>query len=180
MKKYRCVLSKVLNMSEFKILGKIDNDFETLDEIHADFKFCPDSNSVRPTEEMKEFKIGKIIEIKNDWYEFRDYILHSIFGLDYKEYKDGSKKVKYVENNKIINKEYVFVKQMFPYQVEGNHWVMWYPTEFQIKSDDEISKDIYYEVKNLVGSENFDFCWYINPTMTVKDFFHVQVFWDEL
>ena len=61
MKKYRCVF-RYLTMTEYKLLGRIDSDLETLDEIHADFKFCPDSNSVRPTEEMKEFKIGKIID----------------------------------------------------------------------------------------------------------------------
>ena len=168
------------NMTEYKLLGRIDSDLETLDEIHADFKFCPDSNSVRPSDEMKEYKIGKIIEIKNDWYEFHDYILHTVFDYDYKEYYEDGKKIKYVEFDKKIEKEYVFMKQMFPYQVEGKHWVMWYPVEYQIKSDEEISDDIYVELKEIVGSENFDFCWYINPSMTVREFFHVQVFWDEL
>ena len=167
-------------MTEYKLLGRIDSDLETLDEIHADFKFCPDSNSVRPSDEMKEYKIGKIIEIKNDWYEFHDYILHTVFDYDYKEYDKDGKKIKYVEFNKKIDKEYVFTKQMFPYQVEGKHWVMWYPSEYQIKSDKEISDDIFVELKEIVGSENFDFCWYINPSMTVREFFHVQVFWDEL
>ena len=125
---------------------------------------------------MKEFKIGKIIEIKNEWYEFQDYILHSVFNYDYKEYEEDGKKIKYVEFDKKIEKEYVFIKQMFPYQVEGEHWVMWYPTEYQVKSDEEISDDIYFELKEIVGSENFDFCWYINPTMTVKEFFMFRYF----
>ena len=77
---------------------------------------------------------------------------------------------------------FVFQKQMFPYLIhEGHHWVTWYATKEQEKSDEEVTADVNNELKKLTNSDDgFEFGWYINPKMTVPEFFHVQVFWKEV
>ncbi len=166
-------------MSKDNFLGKVDSDINVLDELNKTYDFCPNSNTIRPSEEKKEKKIEKIIQIKYDWYNIKDFISHTVFGLNFYEYiEDEGLVKKYVKYSDEINKKYVFIEQFFPYDVKGNHWVMWYPTRYQMKSDDEISEDIFLELSCIVKSNKFNFCWYINPTMTIPDFFHVQVFWD--
>ena len=166
-------------MFKDNFLGKVESDIDVLDKLHITYKFCPNSNMIRPRIDQKEIKIEKIIQIKYDWYNIKDFISHVVFGLKYFENIecDGSikKYVKYIDE---ISKNHVFMEQFFPYDVVGFHWIMWYPTRYQLKSDDDISEDIYNELIKIVKSENFNFCWYINPSMTINDFFHVQVFWD--
>jgi hypothetical protein len=43
-----------------------------------------------------------------------------------------------------------------------------------------INKIITKNLQNITGSDNFDFAWYKNPKPTIKEFFHVQVFWSKL
>jgi hypothetical protein len=58
---------------------------------------------------------------------------------------------------------------------------MWYGTKEQTRSEDEINNDIFIAISNhLQGNNEFNFAWYINPKMTVPEFFHVQVFWTQL
>ena len=92
----------------------------------------------------------------------------------------------------------VFQPCTFPYQVEngGQHYTLWFSSLLQEVNELEINKLIEENIKQLIafreqnidstsnesssGIKNieteFDYAWYINPKMTVPEFFHVQVF----
>jgi hypothetical protein len=126
-------------MFKDNFLGKVDNDINVLNKLYITYKFCPNSDTIRPTVEQKKLKIEKIIQIKYDWYNIKDYISHVVFGLQCFENieSDGSVK-KYVKYINEIPNNYVFMDQFFPYDIEGYHWIMWYPSRYQLKKDFEI------------------------------------------
>ena len=92
----------------------------------------------------------------------------------------------------------VFQPCTFPYQVEngGQHYTLWFPSLLQEVNELEINRLIEENIKQLIAFRDqhidstsnesaseiknieteFDYAWYINPKMTVPEFFHVQVF----
>lgn len=104
-----------------------------------------------------------------------------------------------------ISEEIKFVPNEFPYSTSGYHWVLWFGTKYQTVSDEKISEIIQGYLNDMVIKYNlqhrrlnfmeqessgrirddnlceefdYDFAWYINPKMTVPEFFHVQVFYN--
>ena len=66
---------------------------------------------------------------------------------------------------------------MFPYNVSNktNHYVIWY--SYNEVNEEQINNDITSQLKKILGNNNFDFVWYINPKKHMKSIFHAQVFW---
>ena len=158
---------------------KISSDLEELDAINAKWNFCPSAEQVRPTPELKEIKAQKLESISNEWKEFVDFIYHDVFECSYIEItlESGESRRTVPNRHRVIRMNRVFKAQMFPYQVSSNHSVMWYPDNTQRKTDEEITLDIETDLKRELNTDTFDFAWYVNPKMTVPEFFHVQVFW---
>lgn len=103
-----------------------------------------------------------------------------------------------VEDREVLPTVRLFKPNEFPYDItRGNHWVMWYATKEKSYSSEEISAHISESIVKILtdtdrsssdsassstdSSNNsldyYDFAWYVNPKMTVIDYFHVQVFW---
>ena len=169
---------QVLTSSD-RLASKISSDYEDLDSLHKTYKFIPDRDGVRPSPEAKEAKAEKLKELEGEWKDFVDFIYSSVFALPHIVTPDGKKTVPNRHKERMDRAAHVFQENYFPYLIkEGHHFVMWYATSEQKKSDEEITADIDEELKKITNSESdFQFGWYINPKMTVPEFFHVQVFW---
>jgi hypothetical protein len=58
-----------------------------------------------------------------------------------------------------------FLPNEFPYQVSGNHWILWFGTiEFDKTA---ITNRLTLLLQDYLGHDNFDFVWYENPKMTI-------------
>ena len=144
------------------MIGKIDPDINNLNILFEKFKWLPNEEKIRPTDNIlikKRIFIKSILDIN---MTFEEYIINIFF-----------------DKNK-FNQKY-FVKNSFPYNIEGNHYIMWYYKYDEIY-DDLINKDIYDNIFKIVKNNNFNFAWYENPKMSIpsKVLYHVQVFWIDL
>jgi len=74
---------------------------------------------------------------------------------------------------------YKFEVCRFRYQLHPStfHYIMWYTCDVESLSEEEITKDIKNNIYNIINSDDYSFVWYENPKMTIKDIYHVQVFW---
>lgn len=162
----------------------ISSDLTALDRLHVRFKWIPNSQRIRPSEERLTLKRAKLAEIEATWLTFTDYIRSTVFGephIDVVNQNGEQRKTTTTEmtaqSSSSLHK--FFVPNEFPYNlVQGNHWVLWYTVVGKPYSDREISADISQHLQELLhGSVHFDFAWYVNPKMTVPEYFHVQVFW---
>lgn len=123
-----------------------------------------------------EFKRATLQSIQTYWISFQDYILHSVFGKPYVTI--DCRRV--VLDRESIEGCMVFRDNEFPYNTQGHHSVLWYGTEVQPYGISEINEDIDREVRAAIGDDaDYDYGWYVNPKMTVPEFFHVQVFWEK-
>lgn len=76
---------------------------------------------------------------------------------------------------------WVFKPTKFRYNLPDctAHWILWntdYSMDWKPNSQ-EVTEVIFTLLYEHLGSDKFDFAWYINPKPTVTQFFHVQVFW---
>ena len=157
---------------------KIDSDPESLDSLYQNFDWIPNSLTIRPTENVLNKKLETLKEIDEKWMSLKDYILFKVFKLETKVICSRM----YVPDQTVLTTAPYFEVNEFPYNIgKGNHWVLWYGSPTQPHSDQIINDDIREAITTkLDGRTNFDFAWYINPKMSVPDFFHVQVFWIEI
>jgi hypothetical protein len=176
----------------------ISSDLDALDRLQRRYPWVPNAARIRPSEERLALKRAKLAEIEATWASFTDYIRATVFGevavdvavdtgTSSSESGSGTsgltKKVVATlppTDPSVLQKR--FVPNDFPYDLaEGNHWVLWYAAPTQPCSIDAITADVSQHLQeHLRGSgidADFDFAWYINPKMTVPEFFHVQVFW---
>lgn len=156
---------------------RISSDLIDLDQLHSQYPWIPNSESIRPSPEILETKKKKLEEIERSYVEFVDYFYSHVYGkaLCVRE-TDG----KLFVTDRNIRGIRVFLPNMFPYQLGGGgrHWVMWYGDLDMMHVDHTvITDDIRNSIHQHVGSYDFDFAWYVNPKMTVPEFFHVQMFW---
>jgi len=166
-------------------LGEISSDLSVLNSFHESFPWIPNESMIRPTEEVKEIKRKTFIFIDNEYDSLNDYIAQHIFGAAVEKLHFGSMKYATVTNFKSeeFKMKKVFKPNEFPYKLlMGNHYVYWYGFTPQERSlyrlgSDSISEDISMALLELIPDGNFNFAWYLNPKMTIPEFFHVQVFW---
>jgi hypothetical protein len=157
-----------------RIQCKVSSDADILNELHDCWRWIPGKQNIRPTDMVRQLKIERMNEIMEQWKSYHDYILFHIFKREC--IIDGND-CKYMAINREYNIKYKrFLPNEFPYQTDGNHWVMWYCCEKPFP-DEMIQNDIYDALFNYLGHEDFQFAWYVNPKMTIPEFFHVQVFW---
>jgi len=184
------------NLQPFFIRGKIESDVLFLNKLHSTYSFLewiPYQSTMRPTKLNLAKKIKNGEEISNEWSKsttgtksnslinqgLRNYILHTEFG---KEIKKEEPRGIYVENQN-INYKAVFRPNKYPYQISGSHYVLWIgpvpaTNTIPVLDDDKITRILEEKISQLSGynSDTYDFIWYINPKMTVRNIFHVQVF----
>ena len=129
---------------------------------------------IRPSPEIIAIKRIKMQEILDTWTTFADYVLYSVFDRPIHQSADSKKIVIDCDG---VEGLMCFRDNEFPYDIEGRHSVLWYGTSQQPYSFEEINKDVQSEIERVVGNDQFDFAWYVNPKMTIPEFFHVQVFW---
>ena len=173
----------------------ISSDIQELDQLHTQYKWIPSSVQIRPSPELLAVKRDKIDSIGMEWVSFKDYILHHVFQKpSARRHFDN---MLYATDDQVINLK-SFQPNLFPYDIQqGQHWVMWYGQEAQDSLliaditqdiDNELRKqlcidsdsDIGGSGSDIGGSGNYDFAWYVNPKMSIPEFFHVQVFWTTL
>ena len=156
-----------------KINTKIDNSIQSLNAYNKIYPWIPNENQIRPTEMILTFKNILMNKINTEYNSTRDYILMNLFNTE------GFK-----SNGKLISKEpldkmYKFEVCRFRYQLHPStfHYIMWYTCDVESLSEEEITKDIKNNIYNIINSDDYSFVWYENPKMTIKDIYHVQVFW---
>lgn len=157
------------------VKGKVSSDIEDLTALNEFFRWLPDYVSIRPSPEVLEIKTITLSIIASKWITLADYILHTVFEKK-SVVENGIYRV--VDKGGIENAK-LFKPNEFPYNTEeGLHWVMWYGTMQRTRTDEEISNDIDEAIRAQIDpTHNYDFGWYVNPKMSVNDYFHVQVFW---
>lgn len=156
--------------------SEVSSDVELLSELSMSYPWIPDRDTIRPSDKVLQYKTETLQDISEKWKSLEDYVLFRIFGKAF-SIEDG----RYVVREKAVNRDKkVFRMNDFPYNIPvGNHWVMWYGTKDKEANSDQTTNDISNAIRNLLGHDHYDFAWYVNPKMTVPEFFHVQVFWIE-
>ncbi len=139
---------------------KISSDLSDLNRLQATYPWIPNSDSIRPTPANLEIKRKRLAEIEMEWLSFQDYILHSIFDQEKYYIINGSVK-KYYTRASISTIEGIvkFCPNEFPYDVPGNHWILWMASTRQMDTDEEITSLIENHLKDICGGKNFDFAW---------------------
>ena len=150
-------------------LGYISCEINTLNILNRIYSWIPNENTIRPSEKLLEKKLEFMKNLDKDNIKLHDYIISSLFKNDSAEQK-------------------LFVKNPFPYNTEGNHYIMWY-YNYNIVSGvgiknmiQDINMDIINSIYNIIGHYEFNYAWYENPKMSVNNaeynkLYHVQVFW---
>lgn len=157
---------------------KISPCLFNLNTLNKKYDWIPGENNIRPLEIIIDRKNEYNKNIINFYENEKHFILSEIFCFESSFNKDG--KI-FVEGNNIY-KKHILQQNMFPYNVKKDtrHYVMWYSYFDNTLDEEKINKDIYNQIKLLVKNSNFDFVWYENPKKTVKDIYHLQVFWINL
>tara|TARA_R110002050_G_scaffold124945_1_gene244317 strand:- start:12 stop:185 length:174 start_codon:yes stop_codon:yes gene_type:complete len=57
---------------------------------------------------------------------------------------------------------------------------MWYTKMPPELTSEDVTKNIEEDLREMIGSDDFEFVWYENPKMTINKVYHVQVFWRKL
>jgi len=143
------------------MLKKISSKIDKLNELSELYSWIPNEKTIRPdNDDDKKLYINNLILKYGD---IKIGTLIDIFNLN---------------NLSDIKPTKLFQENKFKYNIQGNHYVMWYLqyNDNEI-NDDIINFDIYLNILKIVGNKNFNFAWYKNPKMTVPEIFHVQVFW---
>jgi hypothetical protein len=158
---------------------KISSDVQDLNELHKERWWIPNENMIRPCEKILEDKRKFSKNILESWVSFRDFILDKYFGYP-----------TYIQNGLLVvddsgkQEEWGLRTSLFPYNLpEGvHHYILWnskydYFCHFDELKINGIITDC---LTNMLGCDNFDFAWYINPTPSIPELWHCQVFWIRL
>ena len=181
------------------IRQRILSNLESMEELHRQHSWIPDSQSIRPDPDTIEKKKNYFDNMLNRYVTMQDFILHRFFGLNTETRGEWAQSKLYVSDlqvrKSLENSDgYLFrlVPNTFPYKVPTGtqHYVLWILLSDPSKnkdhlvpplSDDQINHCIETALIQLLGHEknNFSFVWYPNPKPTIISdlLFHVQVFW---
>ena len=166
------------------IRNKISSDLKILDQLNQKYPWIPSSEQIRPSPIDLIHKNNRLNMIRNEWKSMEDYIRFKIFGQKALINENNQKEIKTsaVGFDLDVGKKWVFAESEFKYNIisESNHWVLWsseHTQDDQTISDLEINDRLKEEISLIVGSDEFDYAWYQNPKPTIREFFHVQVFW---
>jgi hypothetical protein len=155
---------------------KISSDIQDLNELHKKHFWIPDETMIRPSQKVLEDKRHFSNYVLHNWMSFKDFILDTHFHFPV-DIEDGHLYV--LDTTK--RQEWYFTKSLFPYDLPENvsHYVLWnsFSDCFAFFEDSKINIIIKETLESIVGSDNFDFAWYINPKPSIPELWHCQVFW---
>jgi hypothetical protein len=174
---------------EIDLKCEISSDLDTLNELYQQYRWLPNSNQVRPCPEIIQIKQVSMLSVRCSWVSLRDYILYKVFNKPM-EVVNEQFRVDPSAIGQIQFEDRVFRRNDFPYAIEeGNHWILWYCTVEQPFSSATITQHIEEDIQRITDKNRcasvegvlrpvrYNFAWYINPKMSVEEFFHVHVFW---
>lgn len=155
--------------------GRVPSDLLRLSQLHTVYDWLPSECDIRPTEAILAVKHARISEVLARWASFADYVRVVVFGLaDSGAGADG--KHRSVGGDGDVAGLIRFVPNEFPYHVP-RHWVMWYGCRVDAApGEGTVTADISAAVDTTPELAGKQFAWYVNPKMTVPEYFHVQVF----
>ena len=143
------------------IRDKIDSNIEFLNLLSSRYHWIPNNESIRPSAAELRRKIELMSSLAASGVSLTDFVRSNIF-LD-------------------SLASWIFVPSSFRYNLpdDAEHYVLWnqyadFSTEFDAQVVNETINKL---LRELVGSDDYDFAWYKNPKPSVSEFWHVQVFW---
>ncbi len=155
---------------------KISSDVQDLNELHAERWWIPNENMIRPSEKILKSKQEVSRNILGIWASFRDFILDTRFRYPTKKYNGLL-----VVDDTGKREEWGLRISLFSYNLPPgvHHYILWnskynYFEQFDELKINGIIKDC---LTNMLGCDNFDFAWYINPKPSIPELWHCQVFW---
>ena len=150
---------------------QINPDLENLDNLNSIYYWIPNSEQIRPTDELKEKKEMDYQNAINFYDSTVDYLYDIVFDFP----TEFNSKGKLITNN-TDNLVKVFKPNDYPYQLnqDTHHYILWYNCFKQPYSYDLINNDVQTEISNI--SKDYQYVWYENPSMSVPEIYHVQVF----
>lgn len=158
-----------------RLQGRISSALTDLTQLHLTHPWVPGAEDVRPTPDVLARKADTLATLTRDWLTFSDYIRVHVFGQAVMEAGDGSGRLCSVGEDSALAGAVVFAPNEFPYAVP-RHWVLWYgPREGEV-GEAQITADVAAQMASRPELAGRDFAWYVNPKMTVPEYFHVQVF----
>ena len=150
---------------------------ENLNKLHELYSWIPCREQTRPN--IDELNVKERMNKQNSkvYYSKEDEILIQYFGYDSKlividmQYK--------LQSSISLNEErkFICIPNEFPYQIPKNtfHYILWYSYLDVDKS--KINEHIFQCLKEINKEKKFEFVWYENPSMSVPEVYHVQIFW---
>jgi len=150
---------------------------EDLNRLYELYSWIPCREQTRPKEDL--FNIKEIMNKQNEkiYASKIDEIFIHYFKFESKMMILGNQvKLKSTLNMNEIHK-FICIPNEYPYQVPMGtfHYVLWYSYLDVDKS--KINTHIFQCLKEKNGQKKFEFVWYENPSMSVPEVYHVQVFW---
>ncbi len=164
------------------IRGHISSDIQDLNKLHQEYWWIPDETMIRPYQNVLEDKRTFSQHVLSTWRGFRDFILNTHF--QYKMIKNDDGKLCIADLISADEAEWELAQSLFPYAVPDgvHHSVLWnsYYDYFVAFSHTDINSILTRKLRGLLGHNNFDFAWYVNPKPSIPELWHCQVFWVEL
>jgi len=153
---------------------------ENLNNLHKSYHWIPCRVQTRPIDEILILKEKMNAQNKKLYNSKEDEILINYFGYESTLLICG-KQFK-LKSSILLNQEkkVICIQNEYPYQVPECtfHYVLWYSYLDIDKS--KINEDIFQCLKEINEEKKFEFVWYENPSMSVPEVYHVQVFWHYL
>lgn len=155
---------------------KISSAIQDLNELHKTYWWIPDESMIRPSQKILDDKLLFSMFILRNWMSYRDFILDTHFKYPV-DVEDGQKYV----STKVSKSEWNFTKSLFPYNLPDNvnHYILWNSMyDYFTQWDDAVINSIIKEsIQSMLGTDEFDFAWYVNPKPSIPELWHCQVFW---
>jgi len=150
---------------------QISPDLENLNKLNSIYPWIPNSKQIRPPDELKTKKEINYKNAESFYQSTKDYLYDIIFNFPTEFNSEG--KLITLNSDQLVK---VFKLNEYPYQLSSgsNHYVLWYNCQNKPYSYDQINLDIQEELSKI--SNNFQYVWYENPSMSVPEIYHVQVF----
>lgn len=158
---------------------KISSDVSILNQLNEMYPWIPNEVQVRPKKNVLKMKQEKLSIVKYQWRSLKDYIDHVVWGIE--KVFDTSTNTFCVISAPTEN--YIFQLCEFPYDTnDSTHYVLWFSDVSMLETfpsseyDDMINQILNELLTKKLNGDRYSFAWYINPKMSVPDYFHVQVF----
>lgn len=111
----------------------VPSDLQDLERLNrSGYNWLPDSQSVRPSQHNLDLKHQALVDIHEKWHSFDDFILHTVFNIALDSSNVCQDTRLRVIDDFDITSEVRFAPNLFPYQVNGFHYVLWFGSNYSI------------------------------------------------